>query len=407
MIKKAISYYFDSYKGLCAEVWLLALMTLINRGGTMVIPFLTLYLTEDLLFSLPDVGWIMTCFGLGSVIGSWLGGKLSDSIGFYPTMVLSLVFTGLAFIAVQYVKSFEGLCISILILMAIADTFRPAMYVAIRTYSKPENRTRAVSLVRLAINLGFSAGPAIGGLLIVTFGYGGLFWVDGLTCLAAAALLKMTISQRKAKEIDKSTKAANLSTGSPYKDVPYLLFLFSAFLVAATFLQFFSTVPLFFREVHHLSEQQIGLLLGANGLLVFLIEMPLIKYFDQPKFSIYKILAASTLLILLSFLVMNFTHWSGILVISIILMSLGEILNFPFLNRFSMERAERGKTGAYMALFTVAFSISHIASHNTGLQMIDRFGYEFTWYFMCAVLGIAIILFLWLEKVVQQNDKTV
>lgn len=407
MIKKAISYYFDSYKGLCAEVWLLALMTLINRGGTMVIPFLTLYLTEDLLFSLSDVGWIMTCFGIGSVIGSWLGGKLSDSIGFYPTMLLSLVFTGIAFLAVQYVKSFEGLCISILILMAIADTFRPAMYVAIRTYSKPENRTRAISLVRLAINLGFSAGPAIGGLLIVTFGYGGLFWVDGLTCIVAAILLKMTISQKQAKEKDTSAKAANVSNGSPYKDIPYLLFLFSAFLVAATFLQFFSTVPLFFREVHHLTEQQIGLLLGANGLLVFLVEMPLIKYFDQPKFSIYKILAGSTLLILFSFLILNLTAWAGILIVSIILMSVGEMLNFPFLNRFSMERAERGKAGAYMALFTVAFSISHIASHNTGLQLIDRFGFEFTWYVMCAVLAIATLLFLWLEKVVQRNDKTV
>lgn len=373
----------------------------------MVIPFLTLYLTQDLQFSLSDVGWIMTCFGLGSVAGSWLGGKLSDTFGFYSTMVLSLVFTGIAFVAIQFVKSFEGICISILLLMAIADTFRPAMYVAIRTYSKPENRTRAISLVRLAINLGFSAGPAIGGLLIVNFGYGGLFWVDGLTCISAAILLKMTISQRKANEIDKTTKAANQSSGSPYKDIPYLLFLFSAFLVAATFLQFFSTVPLFFREVHHLSEEQIGLLLGANGLIVFVVEMPLIKFLDQPRFSIYKILAASTLLILFSFLIMNFTNWAGILILSIVLMSFGEILNFPFLNRFSMERAERGKTGAYMALFTVAFSVSHIASHNTGLQLIDRFGYEFTWYVMSSVLAVAIILFLWLESIVKKYDETV
>ena len=83
--------YFDSFKGLSIEVWWLALITLINRAGTMVIPFLALYLTEDLHFTLTDVGLVMTAFGLGSVIGSWLGGKLTDKLGAYKIMVLSLI----------------------------------------------------------------------------------------------------------------------------------------------------------------------------------------------------------------------------------------------------------------------------------------------------------------------------
>jgi hypothetical protein len=33
------------------------------------------------------------------------------------------------------------------------------MFVSLATYAKPENRTRALTLVRLAVNLGF-AGPA-------------------------------------------------------------------------------------------------------------------------------------------------------------------------------------------------------------------------------------------------------
>jgi len=174
-------------------------------------------------------------------------------------------------------------------------------------------------------------------------------------------------------------------------------------LVAATFLQFFSTVPLFFREVHHLTEEQIGLLLGANGLLVFLVEMPLIKYYDHPRFSTYKILAGSTVLILLSFWVMTFSSWAGVLIISIILMSFGEMLNFPFLNRFSMERADRGKAGAYMALFTIAFSVSHIIGHNSGMQLIAHFGFEITWYIICSVLGLATVLFLVLEVIIKKE----
>ncbi|NNC71089.1 MAG: MFS transporter, partial [Flavobacteriaceae bacterium] len=177
--------YFNTFKGLSREVWWLSLITLINRAGTMVIPFLSLYLTKDLGLSLSKVGWIMSAFGLGSVLGSWLGGKLTDKIGYYKVMVFSLLSSGLMFIALQYFKSFESFLFGIFLLMLVADMFRPAMFVAMSAYSKPENKTRTVTLIRLAINLGFSAGPAIGGLIITSIGYNGLFWIDGITCFLA------------------------------------------------------------------------------------------------------------------------------------------------------------------------------------------------------------------------------
>ena len=91
MFQKFFRYYIGSFSDLRREVWLLALITFINRAGTMVIPFLSLYLTKSRGFSLEEVGWILTFFGLGSVAGSWLGGKLVDSIGHYKTMAGSLL----------------------------------------------------------------------------------------------------------------------------------------------------------------------------------------------------------------------------------------------------------------------------------------------------------------------------
>ena len=161
-MKSLFTKYINTFRGLSKEVWWLAFITLINRAGTMVIPFLSLYLTKSLNFSLSDVGWIMTAFGLGSVMGSWLGGKLTDKIGFYKVMVFSLFATGLLFILLQYLNTFITFWFGILIIMLIADMFRPAMFVALIAYSKPENKTRSVTLIRLAINLGFSAGPALG-----------------------------------------------------------------------------------------------------------------------------------------------------------------------------------------------------------------------------------------------------
>ena len=405
MFRKALTYYTDSFKGFRKEIWILSLVSLINRAGTMVIPFLSLYLTSDVGMSMAQVGWVMTVFGVGSLIGSWLGGKLSDSIGFYPTMLWSLMLSGVAFIALQYVQTFEMFCLAILVLMIILDTFRPALFVSLRSYSKPENRTRSVTLIRLAINLGFSAGPAIGGLIIATIGYNGLFWVDGLTCIVAGILILLLLDKKESEEQVQETKHADSELRSPYKDKAYLLFLVTVLLVGITFLQYFSTVPLYYRDVHNLSEQSIGLLLALNGVIIFLVEMPLVKSIEDFGWSVYKTLFISIVLLAISFLVYNLVPWAGILLVGMVLMTVGEMINFPFANRFAMDRSDTGKAGSYMALYTIAFSIAHIIGHNAGLQSIANFGYEFTWYVAAGLLVIAAVITLYLKVVVDRESK--
>jgi predicted MFS family arabinose efflux permease len=120
----------------------------------MDLPFLSKYLKEDLNLSYAEVGWIMVAFGMGSMLGSWLGGKLSDKIGF--TKSWFSVCSPAEYYCFSYntYQFFLGLCAGMfIIIMTVADMFRPAMFV-LATYSKPENRTRSLTLVRLAVNLG-------------------------------------------------------------------------------------------------------------------------------------------------------------------------------------------------------------------------------------------------------------
>lgn len=403
MVAKAIKSYKNSFRGLSVQVWWLALITLINRAGTMVIPFLSLYLTESLGFTLSNVGWVMTAFGLGSVCGAWLGGKLTNKFGFYQVIFWSLFVSGFIFIGLQYIHSLLGLCAGVFILLLVADALRPAMFVGLANYCKPENRTRAVTLLRLAINLGFSLGPALGGTIILAMGYEGLFWIDGITCIAAGFLFIYALTPKKAS--NKVVEENTAEKSSPYKDKAYWIFLFILFLIGFSFLQYFSTMPLYYSEIHELSEDQIGYLMAMGGLLIFLVEMPLVGYFESSKFSIYRILAVSTFLFALSFVILNFFSWVGVLIIGMILMTIGEMLNFPFLNSFAMERAEKfNNQGDYMALFTMAFSVAHIFAHNSGMQLIDKFGYEITWYIMTALLLVAILLIIYLKKVVRKEQ---
>jgi len=377
-------------------------MTFINRAGTMVIPFMSLYLTTNLKFTLDQTGWAMTVFGVGSVIGAWLGGKLTDKIGFYPVIFWSLAVSGMMFVLLQFIRSFVGFCIGIFILMVVADMLRPAVYVAVNAYSRPANRTRSVTLIRLAINLGFSMGPATGGLIIGLWSYAGLFWTDGVTCVLAGSSFILLLNKKTMKQhIENNPAPGNLS---PYRDRPYLLFTFMVALIGFAFLQYFSTIPLYYRNVHQLSEGHIGLLLSANGLLIFFLEMPLVKYFESRKISVLLIICISSLIIASSFTVLNLTPWTGILIVGMLLVTVGEMTNFPFLNRFALDRAERGKSGDYMALFTIAFSIGHILGHNSGMHLIDAFGFDTTWYIMCGALLIAALLALVLRYIVRNEQ---
>ncbi|GGD07106.1 MDR family MFS transporter [Hyunsoonleella pacifica] len=388
-MKTLFNNYLNTFKGLSTEVWWLALITLINRAGTMVIPFLSLYLTEDLKFTLGNVGTIMSCFGMGSVVGSWLGGKLTDTIGYYKVMVRSLLSTGVLFIVLQFLNTFFTICIGVFLVMLVADMFRPAMFVALSAYSKPENKTRSVTLIRLAINLGFSAGPAIGGIIITALGYGGLFWVDGVTCVLATIVLILVMHPKKSKVTDDIVVK---NPQSAYKDKAFTTFLVAMFLFGVIFLQYFSTMPIYYRETHVLSEIQIGLLLGANGFIIFLLEMPLIKWLETTGLSKVKLMISGAMLTSLSFFVLNLTSWSGILVIGMFFMTIGEMIAFPFSNAFAMERAKKGNQGEYMALYSIAFSMAHIFGHKAGMQMVDNWGFDNTWYTITLIGGCCLLL---------------
>jgi predicted MFS family arabinose efflux permease len=406
MLKIAFNRYINNFRGFSREIWILTIITFINRAGTMVLPFLSKYLKEDLHFSYGEVGWIMVAFGMGSMLGSWLGGKLSDKIGFYIVMVFSLFSSGVFFFILQYITSFWGLCLGMFSIMTLADMFRPAMFVSLGAYAKPENRTRSLTLVRLAVNLGFAAGPALGGLIIMGMGYKGLFWVDGSSCIIAILIFAILVKEKK-KATHQDPHATILAAASVFKDGLFWLFLYISFVTAMIFFQLFTTLPLYHSEKYGLTEFQSGLLLTLNGLLIFALEMPIVSYFERKKVQKLKVILFGSLLMSLSFYTLLINVWAGILIISMIFISIGEILAFPFSNTFALSRAPKGHEGRYMALYTMSFSLAHIVSSKTGLEIIGRFGYQSNWMLMGTLGLTAVLCSIWLQKLLKVENSLV
>lgn len=397
--------FFAIYQGIRKEVWILALVSLINRIGAMVLPFLSIYLSESRGFSFKEIGWIMSCFGVGSIIGTWLGGKLTDRIGFYPVIIFSLLTSGIGFFFLKDLDAFEWICVGFFMMSLLSDLIRPAIFVAINNYSTEDNRTRSITLIRLAINLGFAFGPATGGLLIASFGYASLFWVDGISCLFAMLVFTFALSPSNNPVSNKVKSSVSEKNRSPYKDKTYLIFILSLTLFALIFIQYFSSVLLFYKDVHRLDEATIGFLISSNGVVIFLLEMPLMHWLEkQKKYSKMQIMIGAVLFVLISYVLLIISFNILLLFIGLMFLTIGEMLMFPLSNSEAMKRASGKNQGDYMALYSITFSIAHLLGHNLGMQSIDFLGYDLTWTSMIIGLIICIALLKIYQNAIKKEE---
>lgn len=391
MIKRTVRLYKTSFTGLSKEAWLLSFIMLINRSGTMVLPFMTLYLTsKEVGRSLSEAGIVMGLFGLGAIVGAYFGGKFSDKIGFRKVQLLSLLFGGVMFMVLGQVKSYPLICLFTFLLSMVNEAFRPANSSAIAHYSTPENRTRSYSLNRLAINFGWAVGGFIGGL-IASYDYELLFWVDGMTNIGAAVLLFYFLKPVAAPEKAVHEKEIEVPPAiSAYRDRAYLWFIVLIILFGCCFVQLFSTVPKYFRDNLSLSESYIGFMMAVNGLIIVAIEMLLI-YALEKKGKIMRYIVIGCLLCACSFLSLLIPgNGKVIALVMTLFITMGEIMAMPFMDTFWTLRSNTANRGQYAGLYTIAWGTANALGPMLSTALADATNFYVLFVVLgCILLGIS------------------
>ena len=398
---KLFNSYINTFKGLSREAWMLSIVMLINRSGSMVLPFLGVYMTEHLKFSLENTGIVLSFYGIGSVLGSWLGGFLTDKFGEYYIQSWSLFLSAPIFIIMPFFSSVDMMALLIFLQSAISDTFRPANSVAITKYARPENLTKAFSLNRMAVNLGFSIGPALGGILS-GISYNFLFVVNGIGAVTAGIIYVIFFRRRnkifrEKKKLEPTKTIEKTVTKSPYKDYPFLLYSFLCAVFAVCFFQFFNTIPLFYKDVAKLDQSTIGFILGYSGFIIVLLEMPLVSLAER-VLKIPQILSIGIIMSGVSYLLLLFGSNIPLLLLSMSILSIAEIWVLPFMSTVTALRAERGNKGAYMGLNGIAFSFSFIFTPFLGTYVVSHFGFDSLWIGSFAILMVTAFLIFWITK---------
>ncbi len=392
MLSATVRTYRNAYSGLSRSTWLLSVVMLINRSGTMVVPFMTLYLTSpEMGYSVGQAGIVFGLFGAGAFSGAWLGGKLTDKIGFYPVQLITLLGGGILFIVLGQMKTYPLICFFTFAVSFVNEAFRPANSTAIAFYSKEENRTRSYALNRLAINLGWALGVAMGGL-IADFNYELLFWVDGFTNISAAIIMWIFLKPVDYKPVHKERVPGSPSL-SPYRDRTYLWFILVTMLFAACFFQMFTNMPVFFRRELHLTESYIGLIMAANGIVIALVEMVLVYKMENRGIN-GPLIAFGVLLTGLAFLMLNIPGMgAGWAFCMIIVVTFGEIFSMPFMNTYWISRTVPSNRGEYAGLYTMAWSAAQSLGPMLGAQVVDHTGFRALWWMVGGLAMVSSIAF--------------
>lgn len=390
-----IKFYKDSFSGLSKDVWFIALIYLVNRCGEMVIPFMSIYLTSELGFTKTQSGLVLTCFGLGALCGANIGGYLSDTIGNFKVMALSLFGSGIGFCSIVLFQEFYSLAFVMFLCAIFTGMFSPAAFSAVGFWGNPDNKTRGYSLLRMAINLGISIGPAMGGLLVGIVGYKSLFIADGITCFIALIVLFVVLGHRNFKYDRKKEKL--VASKSPYKDYKLLLFLFFNLINMVAFFQILFSVPVYFKEVLGMKEVLIGTFFTANGLLVFFLEMPLVYKIEQ-KNNFFNPMVLGALLIGLAFACLSIFQDPLLAIIFYsLLVALGEVINFPLIPTLVMRRSDEASQGRYMGMVSMMFAFAFLSAPMLGLPIIDKIGFH-TYFYLAAGLSLLSAICLWFLK---------
>jgi predicted MFS family arabinose efflux permease len=357
----------------------------------MVLPFMTIYLT-GIGFSLFQSGVVVGMFGAGAVCGAYLGGKLTDRLGFFKIQLITLTGGGVLFILLGQMKSYPLICVFTFILSLVNDAFRPANNSAIAQYSSPENRTRSYSLNRLAINLGWAVGGTLGGF-IASFNYHLLFWIDGFTNIIAAVMLFYLLKPAGEKERAHKSEIKLPVEKSPLQDKKFAVFSLLAILYGLCFYQLYSTIPVYYKDIYHMSEWYIGVLMGLNGLIIVLIEMVLIFHLESKNKTLLFI-SHGLMLTALSFLVyILLPQFPVTALLSVVLVTIGEILAMPFMNNYWASRATARNRGQYAGYYAMAWSLSQVLGPTGGTWIAGHWGFNILWWITAIVCFLTAILF--------------
>lgn len=391
MLRSIFDAYRAAFAGLPRTSWILALVTFVNRSGTMVLPFLALYLTRERQMSAQEAGWFISLYGLGGMAGAYLGGWLADRFKPKRVQTFALLGGGVCYVVLGQLRAPWAIGGMLVLAASVMESYRPANYAAVAASCPKERRLRAFGLNRLAANLGVAVGPAVGGFLALR-DYRLLFLVDGATCILAGALLAALLELPAARP----SSDQGAPTASPWRDPIFLAFLATMFCAALIFFQIDGTFPLYLEHAYGLKEDSVGFVFTLNTLMIVALEMIITKRMEALR--PLRVIAFGMVFFAVGFGLLPYGSSLAFVLGTVVVWTVGEMVTMPIMTAFASARAGDDNRGRYMGLYSITFALAFVTAPLLGTAIYEHVGPSAVWHFALMLGGIVAGLALLLDR---------
>jgi MFS family permease len=400
-------------------VRLLLIGTLVNKLGTFIVPYLTLVLLRDFHMAEGGVALLLFAYGAGSVVSILVGGVLTDRLGRRRTLLLSLLGSGVLAVVMGTLPSPRFFVPLLVAFGFIADLYRPAASAVISDLLPSSERATGFAGLRMAVNLGWASGTALGGLL-ADWDWRLLFLGDGLTTLAYGVLVYFTIPETRpalAPSTPHETPRGSLpriedtparavrrrAPTSPLADSVFLEAISVSFLFTLIFCSHLVVLPLTITQSAGYPAVVFGLLAAVNGVLIALFEITIVA--KLKRFRRLRLAALGYSLVALGFGMIGLVmHWAWFL-LAVLVFTLGEILSAPQQMAFIADWAPPEARGRYLSLHQATWSIAFAVNPALTLPLHEALGERLFWGLAPLVALPGVIVLLRLDATVDRPER--
>jgi MFS family permease len=265
----------------------------VNKMGQFIQVFLVLFMTNR-GFTAVQAGAALSAYGIGSVLGLVVGGALTDGLGARRATLLSMGGTAGLLIAVLYVRYYPALIVVVALVGAVGRVYRPANAALLSDLTPKNRQVMIFAMQRLALNLGTTAAPLIG-VVLISISYNLLFWVEAAAeviyaVVAMAVLPRGGAGRAEAGDAGGAGDPAAHRVRGGYlavlADHRYLLFLLALLVNSVVYIQYVSALPLAMRAAG-LATIWYGGVVALNGVIVIAFELLMTKVVQRrpPRFA--------------------------------------------------------------------------------------------------------------------------
>lgn len=375
--------------------WVVVGVSFIDRiGGTLLFPFFALYITQKFNVGMTQAGILLGMSSLFGLIGSTVGGALTDKFGRKQLILFGLIFSAISTLTFGLVDNLNALYPLMIVVGLLSSVAHPAHDAMIADILPEHQRQEGFGILRVVGNLSWMIGPTIGGIVAnINFFY--LFVIDAVISCVVAAIIFRAIPETKPEAHAHAVSESFLQTVVGYrvvlKDIAFMAFMVASMLMLIVYQQMYGTLSVYLRDSHDINPSGYGFLMTTSAITVVLFQFwvsRLIKV--RPPFLM---MAFGTVFYMIGFALFGVVAAYVLFALNIVIITIGEMIVVPTSQVIAANFAPETMRGRYMAIFGLSWAIPSTIGPGAAGYILDNFNPNLLWFIGGALCGLSVLAY--------------